>query len=220
MALPTKESNTMLEKLPDVLGHALRDQRAGLEKIAFNQIEPGVGTGSLTVTSLAFADHAPIPAEYTADGAGVSPPLQWSGVPEGTASVVLIVEDADAPTPMPLVHAIAVDLEAADGALASGALQSPDHDGTAEVHAGRNSYLRAAWLPPDPPPGHGVHRYVFQVFALSPGDAFSAAPGRAAVVEALRERTLASGYLIGTYARPDGSITTGAAAALEPAELA
>jgi len=210
----------MLEKLPDVLGHVLREQRAGLEKIAFNQIEPNAGTGTLKVASLAFADHAPIPAEYTADGAGMSPPLQWSGVPQGTASVVLIVEDADAPTPQPLVHAIAVDLEAADGALASGALQSPDHDGTADVKAGRNSYLRAAWLPPDPPPGHGTHRYVFQVFALGPGEAFAEAPGRAAVVDALRERTLASGYLIGTYQRPDGSIRAGEAATVAPLEVA
>ena len=62
----------MLEKLPDVLGHVLREQRAGLEKIAFNQIEPNAGTGTLKVTSLAFADHAPIPAEYTADGSGLS----------------------------------------------------------------------------------------------------------------------------------------------------
>jgi Raf kinase inhibitor-like YbhB/YbcL family protein len=210
----------MLEKLPDAVGHALRDQRAGLEKIVFNQIEPGAGTGALKVASLAFADHAQIPAEYTADGAGVSPPLQWSGVPSGTASVVLIVEDADAPMPQPLVHAIAVDLEAGDGALASGALQSPDHDGTADVNAGRNSYLRAAWLPPDPPPGHGAHRYVFQVFALGPGEAFAEAPGRSAVVDALRERALASGYVIGTYQRPDGSIRAGQAAAVAPMEMA
>jgi len=196
----------VLENLPGVVGHALRDQRAGLDKIAFNQIEPGPGTGALKVASLAFVDHGPLPSEYTADGAGVSPPLQWTGIPPHTASVLLIVEDADAPTPQPLVHAIVVDLEPADGALASGALQSPDHDATADVHAGRNSYLRASWLPPDPPPGHGPHRYVFQVFALAEGEAFSPVPGRAAVVDALRQRVLASGYLIGTYERPDGSV--------------
>lgn len=196
----------MLEKLPDAIGHALRGQRAGLEKIAFHAVDLRAGMAQIAVKSLAFLDHAPIPARYTADGEGVSPPLQWSGVPTGAHSLVLIVEDADAPTPQPLVHAIAVDLAAEDGALAEGALPSKDREGGV-VRAGRNSYLQAAWLPPDPPPGHGVHRYAFQVFALAGGD-FDGTPGRDAVLEAIREHGLASGCLIGTYERPDGSIRT------------
>ena len=196
----------MLEKLPDAIGHALRGQRAGLEKIAYQSIDLRAGMAQIAVASLAFADHAPIPERYTADGAGVSPPLQWSGVPGGAASLVVIVEDADAPTPQPLVHAIVVDLAPADGALAEGALPSNDHDGIG-VRVGRNSYLQAAWLPPDPPPGHGVHRYAFQVFALA-GGSFDGTPGRDAVLDAIREHGLASGCLIGTYERPDGSIRT------------
>ncbi len=208
----------MLEKLPDVIGHALRGQRAGLDHIVFNEIDLRAGMSALAVTSLAFADHAPIPAPYTADGEGLSPPLQWSGVPAAAASLLLIVEDADAPTPRPLVHAIVVDLPAADGALPEGALHSPDHDGSAGVKAGRNSYLQAGWLPPDPPPGHGVHRYAFQLFALAAGPAFDGTPGRDAVVEALRERALASGLLIGTYERPDGSVKAGEEAEAEAAD--
>jgi Raf kinase inhibitor-like YbhB/YbcL family protein len=196
----------MLEKLPDAIGHALRGQRAGLEKIAFHSVDLRAGMAQIVVTSLAFADHAPIPARYTADGAGVSPPLQWSGVPPGIASLAVIVEDADAPTPQPLVHAIVVDLEPGDGALPEGALPSKDHEGSG-IRTGRNSYLQAAWLPPDPPPGHGVHRYAFQVFALA-GGSFEGTPGRDAVLEAIREHGLASGCLIGTYERPDGSIKT------------
>ena len=72
---------------------------------------------------------------------------------------------------------------------------------------GRNSYLQASWLPPDPPPGHGVHRYAFQVFALEAGASFDGEPGREAVLEAIREHGLASGCLIGTYERPDTSIS-------------
>ena len=199
----------MLEKLPDAIGHALRGQRAGLDNTAFQAIDLRAGMAQIAVTSLAFADHAPIPARYTADGAGVSPPLQWRGVPPGVASLVLIVEDADAPTPQPLVHAIVVDLAPADGALAEGALPSREHEGS-DVRTGRNSSLQAAWLPPDPPPGHGVHRYAFQVFALA-GGAFDGTPGRDAVLDAIRAHGLASGCLIGTYERPDGSIK-------EPAE--
>jgi Raf kinase inhibitor-like YbhB/YbcL family protein len=202
---PRAQESFVLEKLPDALGHALRSQRAGLDKIAFHAVDLRAGMASITVSSLAFVDHAPIPARYTADGAGVSPPLQWQGVPAGTGSVALIVEDADAPTPHPLVHAIVVDIEPADGALAEGALPSGDHEG-AGLHVGRNSYLQAAWLAPDPPPGHGVHRYAFQVFALEDGAAFDGTPGRDALLAAVKEHGLASGCLIGTYERPDGSI--------------
>jgi Raf kinase inhibitor-like YbhB/YbcL family protein len=200
----------VLEKLPDAVGHALRGQRAGLEKTAYQAVDLRAGMAAITVSSLAFTDHAPIPARYTADGPGLSPPLQWSGVPAVAASLILIVEDADAPTPQPLVHAIVVDLPASDGGIGEGVLPSPDHPADG-LKVGRNSYLQTSWLPPDPPPGHGVHRYVFQVFALESGATLTDTPGRDAVLDAIRQHGLASGCLIGTYERPDGTITTPAA---------
>jgi Raf kinase inhibitor-like YbhB/YbcL family protein len=202
----------MLEKLPGVVGHVLRDRRAGLDKLAFNRSGLRVGQGMLQLSSLAFADHGPIPARYTADGEGVSPPLQWQGVPANAGSLVLMVEDADAPTGEPLVHAIVVDLAAEDGGLAEGAIRSAGHEGE-HVHEGRNSYLQKGWLPPDPPPGHGEHRYAFQLFALGAGEPFHGTPGRDEVMRAIQERGVASGMLIGTYTRPDGSIKAGGAQA-------
>jgi hypothetical protein len=98
-----------------------------------------------------------------------------------------------------------VELPAADGNLPESALPSADHEGGG-VHAGLNSFLQAAWLPPDPPPGHGVHRYAFQVFALGTAPSFSTHPGRDEVFDALRTHAIASGLLIGTCERPDGSI--------------
>jgi phosphatidylethanolamine-binding protein (PEBP) family uncharacterized protein len=142
----------MLEKLPDALGHALREQRAGLDKTAFRLIDLRAGMGALEVKSLAFVDHAPIPAQYTADGPGISPPLQWIGVPSGASSLVLIVEDADAPTPQPLVHAIVAGAAGRGRCACRGAITSDEHPG-AGYKTGRNSYLQASWLPPDPPPG-------------------------------------------------------------------
>lgn len=195
----------MLEKLPEVVGHVLRDRRAGLDKLAFNRSGLRAGQGMLKLSSLAFADHASIPERYTADGEGVSPPLAWQGVPATASSLVLIVEDADAPTSEPLVHAIVVDLPPADGNLVEGAIKSAGHDGE-DVHEGRNSYLQAGWLPPDPPPGHGEHRYAFQLFALGAGEPFDGTPGRDEVLRAIGERGVASGLLIGTYTRPDGSV--------------
>jgi hypothetical protein len=194
----------MLEKLPESIGHALQGQRAGLEKILFNRLDLRSGVAKLALASLAFVDHGPIPAQYTADGEGVSPPLSWRGVPPATATLVLIVEDADSPTPEPLVHAIAVNIDPTRDGISEGELREahtpPDASG-ATLHLGRNSYLRPTWLPPDPPPGHGKHRYAFQLFALTAGAAFSHAPGREEVATAVRERGIASGCLIGIYAR-------------------
>jgi Raf kinase inhibitor-like YbhB/YbcL family protein len=192
----------MLEKLPGTVGRVLHHQRAGLDEIAFHLIRPKLPAeaGTIDVHSPAFDDGAPLPLQYTADGDGMSPPLQWTDVPPQAAALVLLVEDADAPTPHPLMHAIVVDLPPQDGGLPEEALDSAHHTGK-PVNAGRNSWLKASWLPPDPPPGHGVHRYTFQLFALSAGPAFPQTPGRELVLDTLRERTIASGYMIGTYQR-------------------
>jgi Raf kinase inhibitor-like YbhB/YbcL family protein len=210
----------MLGKLPESLGHALQGQRAGLDKILFNRIDLREGTARLEITSLAFADHGPIPMQYTADGEATSPPLSWRGLPPGAQSLALIVEDADSPTPEPLVHAIAVDIDAQRDGLAEGELR--EETDASPVNLGRNSYLRQAWLPPDPPPGHGPHRYAFQLFALAAGKPFSKAPGRDEVAAAVRERAIASGLLIGVYER-DNTVKLSdpqAAAAIDTAAAA
>jgi Raf kinase inhibitor-like YbhB/YbcL family protein len=204
----------MLENLPDFVGHALRDQRAGLDQIAFRRLPLRGGQGAIAVASLAFVDHGPLPATYTADGEGRSPPIHWSGVPAAATSVAVVVEDADSPTPHPLVHAIAVGLPRGDGSLREGALD--DEAGAPDAaRLGRNSYLQHGWLPPDPPPGHGPHRYAFQVFALAGDEPLPDSPGRDAVLALLEARAIASGLLIGTYERHDTSVnareTTGEA---------
>ena len=191
----------MLEKLPPALGHWLEGQRAGIENILFNRIDLRDGTAKITVTSPAFVDHASIPPQYTADGEGLSPEIDWNGVPPAATSLALIVEDADSPTAAPLVHAIAVDIDPGRNEIKEGELQDATNERNSSVSLGRNSWLRRAWLPPDPPPGHGVHRYAFQVFAFAAGGSFQDAPGRNELLEALRTRAIASGCLIGTYAR-------------------
>lgn len=202
----------MLEKLPDAIGEALSDVRAGLDQTLFHAVDLRQGMAAMSMSSLAFVDHGPLPQQYSADGRGVSPPLAWRGVPAAASDLALIVEDADSPTPQPLVHAIAHGLLASgaasgEGALAEAALSAVD-DAEPTVPMGLNSLLQERWLPPDPPPGHGLHRYVFQLFALGPGAALPAAPGRDALRQALIERGLASACLIGTYERPSTAIPT------------
>jgi Raf kinase inhibitor-like YbhB/YbcL family protein len=190
----------MLEHVPGWLGGLLRNVRAGASKLTI--ADPALGSfDSLDLASLAFADGQRLPDRFTADGAGVSPPLHWRGVPAGATSLALIVEDADAPSPQPLVHAILWDIAAADGQLEEGAIR-PDGDGDAtHGDVGRNSYLREGWLPPDPPTGHGEHRYAFQLFALQDVLQLDPSPGRSAVVEAMAGRVLAAGLLTGVYSR-------------------
>ena len=197
----------MLEHLPNWLGRILEPVRAGADKLAIAQ--PGLAGadhGEIAFRSPAFADHARLPERFTADGVGISPPLAWGTLPTGTASLALLVEDADAPTPQPLVHAIVWGLQPGTDGLAEGAIVA-DGDGTAgdvTADVGRNSFLREGWLPPDPPTGHGVHRYVFQLFALGPdaGDP-GHSPGRGAMIEAMTGHVLAMGVFTGTYSREE-----------------
>lgn len=155
----------------------------------------------IIVRSSAFENMNSIPAQFTADGDGESPPLEWTGIPSEASSLVLIVEDADSPTAHPLVPAIAV-LPASDAYLQRGALPNGDGE-SAGVQMGLNSFLRPSWLPPDPPPGHGPHHYAFQLFALG-GEAttsFDHSLGRQELLEMIFGRAIAAGCLVGTYER-------------------
>jgi Raf kinase inhibitor-like YbhB/YbcL family protein len=197
----------MLEHMPAWLGHALKGLRAGADAlvIAGSGAQAGTEFATLDLTSPAFAHEGRLPPRFTADGDGVSPPLLWSAPPAGTAALALIVEDADAPTPQPLVHAIVWHIAADRLRLAEGAITA-DGAGTPDGDVGRNSYLREGWLPPDPPTGHGEHRYAFQLFALDAalGDP-GVSPGRTALVEAMSGHVLAAGLLIGTYSREEAA---------------
>jgi Raf kinase inhibitor-like YbhB/YbcL family protein len=143
--------------------------------------------GGLTVTSSAFAEGEAIPARYGCDGEGLSPPLAWSGAPEGTAAFAIVMDDPDA---RGFVHWTVADLPSETTSLEQG-----ERAGT----EGRSSFGRAEYGGPCPP--SGTHRYVFEVFALP--DALGLAPGFSAdeLRAALEGRVLASGRLTGTYTR-------------------
>jgi Raf kinase inhibitor-like YbhB/YbcL family protein len=168
-----------------------------MEQVVYNHLHAQRETARITVESPTFVFNGCLPKRYTADGEGVSPPLTWGDCPAGTASIAIIVEDADSPTPHPLVHAIAVDLPADARSLQEGALTEHQR----ELEMGSNSFFKHAWLPPDPPPGHGEHRYVFQVFALQTGAAFSKTVGRSEFIKIILDRAIAVGCLIGLYER-------------------
>ncbi|WP_375458156.1 YbhB/YbcL family Raf kinase inhibitor-like protein [uncultured Enterovirga sp.] len=191
----------MLEKLPHAVGEVLRGFKPGLERtIYYGRDMEGVPE-TLAVCSDAFPDSGVLPERYTEDGEGLSPPLGWSGAPPETASFAIVIEDADSPTPAPLVHAIVWNLHGHENALPEGALPSDAEPGD-DSAMGKNSYFEAEYLPPDPPPGHGPHRYLFQVYALSEPLQFDGHPGRGKLIEAMRGRVIARGLTTGTYERP------------------
>src|ERR1700744_2877764 len=119
----------MLEKIPTGLGHALRGVRAGFEKIVSEDAALSGVADSIRLESPAFEDGGSIPARFTADGAGISPPLRISGAPARAQGLVLIVEDPDAPSAEPLVHLLTFDLPPETDVLPEGLFRSPKHEG-------------------------------------------------------------------------------------------
>ncbi|MDO9337764.1 MAG: YbhB/YbcL family Raf kinase inhibitor-like protein [Caulobacter sp.] len=188
----------MLKNLPPILGHALQGVRPGLEKVLYNDPALKDLPESLTLTSPAF-DAPTLPQRFTEDGEGLSPPFAWTGVPAGAVSLLLVIEDADSPTLNPLVHAIVYDLPPTDGQLKEGAIATLDD----EEHppTGLNSFLGSGYLPPDPPPGHGPHRYVAQIYALDAASGLTDSPGRPAIRTLLHEHAIARGMICATYVR-------------------
>lgn len=178
------------------LGRLARPLRAGMAKTAGH--DPRLATTrALEVTSPAFADGSPIPLRHLGFGEDVSPPLAWSAVPGCAVELVLIVEDPDAPLPRPIVHALASGIDPHWRDLAEGALNA---ESTTPCN-GIAAFGRRGYLGPKPVPGHGVHRYVFQLFAVDAPSRLGDRSDRAAAIDAMAGHVVAAGTLTGTCRR-------------------
>jgi Raf kinase inhibitor-like YbhB/YbcL family protein len=189
----------MLEKTQDP-GGALGGARSGLEKTVYFDADFAPVPETLNVSSPTFDDEGAIPKLYTADGRKISPPVAWSGIPRQAQSLVLIVEDPDAPGASPFIHAIVLDIPADSPGFAEGDMTAGGNKGNSLVF-GRNAYRKPEYIPPDPPPGHGRHRYLFQLYALDRRTGLAENSARSGVIEAMRGHVVAKGLLIGTYER-------------------
>jgi Raf kinase inhibitor-like YbhB/YbcL family protein len=153
---------------------------------------------SLTITSTAFAPGAAIPADYTCEGKDISPPLVWSGVPAGTKSFALIVDDPDAPDPaapmMTWVHWVLYDIPPTASSLPEAVQSSALPSGTRE---GVNDWDRTGYGGPCPPIGR--HRYYHKLYALDTILPDLKRPKKAALEKAMQGHVLAEAVLIGTY---------------------
>ena len=155
---------------------------------------------SLTITSPAFVHNGEIPARCTCDGKDISPALAWSGLPGGTKSLALIVDDPDAPDPaapkMTWVHWVLYNVPPGATGLPEGVKSGEMPKDTKE---GLNDWKRTGYGGPCPPIGR--HRYFHKLYAL---DVVLPDLGRASkqeVEKAMKGHILASAELVGTYKR-------------------
>lgn len=150
----------------------------------------------MKLSSPAFKNGDRIPARYTCDGENISPALQWGDVPPGTASLVLINDDPDAPG-KPWVHWIVYNVPATLGGFEENAAKKPAlPEGLTQ---GLNDFGKIGYGGPCPPPG--THRYFFRLYAL---DTRLPAKDRATKSDLLHEmegHILGQAELMGTYAR-------------------
>jgi len=152
---------------------------------------------SFKLTSSAFVEGSNIPTKYTCSGEDTSPPLAWSGAPEGTRSFALIVDDPDAPDPaapkMTYVHWVAYNIPAGTTTLAGGAGKGAMPAGTGE---GYNDWKKPEYGGPCPPIGR--HRYFFKLSALDTTlDLLR--PTKADLEAAMKGHVLGTAQLMGTY---------------------
>jgi Raf kinase inhibitor-like YbhB/YbcL family protein len=139
----------------------------------------------------AFEHAQPIPSCHSCEGEDVSPPLQWTNVPEGTRSLALVVDDPDAPGRV-FTHWIAFGLDPSAEGLSEGQ-RAPSE--------GRNDFGTTGYSGPCPPPGHGRHRYVFRLYALDSDLELDAGATKAELEQAIEGHVLTTAELVGTYER-------------------
>jgi Raf kinase inhibitor-like YbhB/YbcL family protein len=167
----------------------------------------GRGAQIMTLTTTAWADGGQIPAKHAQNGDELSPPLSWSAPPEGTASFVLIVHDANAPTGNGLdnvLHWLVWNIPAASRGLPEGVPHGPQlPDGTRQIGT-TGPFYRGPAAPATGP----VHNYLFELYALDtlltvePVGA-SVAATRAAVVAAMTGHIRGKAAIVGTFRRPE-----------------
>lgn len=152
----------------------------------------------LVLTSPAFTHNGPLPRRYTCDGEDISPPLAWSGVSPQARSLVLIVDDPDAPDPaapkMTWVHWLLYNLPPDSDGLPQAVAPSALPAGTRQ---GINDWKRTGYGGPCPPIGR--HRYFFKLYALDTVLPDLGKVDKTALLQAMQGHVLGSTERVGTY---------------------
>jgi len=180
------------------LGRALRNRRAGHHTLVW--ASPDLrAPENFTLTSPAFGHGEPIPEEHRGRlfGANISPALDWTRPPDGTAELVLIVQDPDVPMGKPATHALAVGIDPSLTGLPQNALADPSP--IEGIRHGKGPLGRRGWAGPMPIRSHGPHSYVFQLFALDQAPELPGGFALKDVVAAIAGHVIGRARLDGTY---------------------
>jgi Raf kinase inhibitor-like YbhB/YbcL family protein len=149
------------------------------------------------IRSPAFSDGGKIPRQYTCEGADTSPPLEWSGVPDGTQSLALIVDDPDAPDPAKpqrvYVHWVVYNIAPSSKGFS-------ENDSAGGAHVGNNDWGKKEYGGPCPPIGR--HRYFFKLYALDTTLELKS-PSKKELESAMEGHILGNAVIMGTYKKGD-----------------
>lgn len=156
---------------------------------------------NLILRSPAFSEGQPIPRRHTGDGEDLSPPLSWTGIPPRAVRLALIVDDPDAPTSEPWVHWVIYNLRADEQGLVEGIPPVAQPTSPAGAVQGQNSWGGVGYRGPAPPKGHGVHHYIFRLFALNADLDLPEGLDKPGLLAEIRGHVLAEAGLTGTYHR-------------------
>ena len=154
---------------------------------------------ALKITSSSFQAGQPIPAEYTCEGADISPALRWSGVPASAKTIALICEDPDAPAGI-WTHWVLYNLPAGIMELAEKTPTTPSLP--PDARQGTNDFKRTGYSGPCPPAGK-PHRYFFKIYALDIAVTLNPGANRQELLHAMEGHVVAAGQITGTYRRKE-----------------
>jgi Raf kinase inhibitor-like YbhB/YbcL family protein len=156
---------------------------------------------NLILRSPAFSEGEPIPRRHTGDGEDLSPPLSWTGLPPRAVRLALIVDDPDAPSSEPWVHWVIYNLPADEQGLVEGIPPVAQPRSPSGAVQGKNSWGSYGYRGPAPPQGHGVHHYLFRLFAINAELDLPQGLDKNGLLAAIQGHVISEADLTGTYHR-------------------
>lgn len=145
----------------------------------------------MKITSPAFSNNQPIPSKYTCNGANINPPLQFSGIPQDTKSLVLIVDDPDAPAGT-WIHWVVYNINPVISEIPENGVPQDGIQG--KTTSGQTNYG-------GPCPPSGTHRYFFKLYALSKTLSIQGTANVETILSAMKGAIIGKSELIGLYSQ-------------------
>ena len=156
---------------------------------------------AITITSASFVANSVIPKKHTGEADDTSPPLAWSGVPNGTRELALICDDPDAPRTEPWVHWVIYGISPGTQSLPEAVPPRENLQEPQGACQGLNDFGKPGYGGPMPPRGHGTHHYHFKLYALDAQLNLPPRQTKKKLLEAMKGHIVAQGELVGTYER-------------------